>query len=80
MDDYAFQVTDVFGTVYKIYVDGRTEGFGPSCSVNNRLPFLMATEVQQALVRAGVVKLVQLKRREPPEGGDQPVGVDHGSI
>jgi hypothetical protein len=69
MDDFAFMVTDAFGTVYKVFADGRTEGFGPCARIHNRIPTIIASEVQQALAASGVIKIVELKRREVDHHG-----------
>lgn len=47
MDDLAVMVTDVFGTIYKIYADGRTEGFGPGAVIINRVPQLIAEAIEK---------------------------------
>lgn len=47
MDDLAVMVTDVFGTAYKIWADGRTEGFGPGAVIINRVPQLIAEAIEK---------------------------------
>jgi len=53
MDDYVFLVRDVFGTTYKIWADGRIEGFGPGCTIVNKIPQILAA--QAATVRRNLI-------------------------
>ena len=48
-DDYAFMVVDAFGTTYKIWADGRTEGFGPCATVTNKIPRIIDVAIDDAL-------------------------------
>lgn len=48
-DDYAVMVVDVFGTTYKIWADGKTEGFGPGAAVFNRIPRMIADARRQVI-------------------------------
>lgn len=58
MDDYVFMVVDAFGTTYKIWADGRTEGFGPRASIVNKIPqhthMAVATAMLQVAERMAV--------------------------
>lgn len=46
MSDYAFLVRTAAGHEYRIYADGRTEGFPEGCMIVNRIPAISAEDVK----------------------------------
>lgn len=53
-EDYAFKVTNPkTGHEYKIWADGRIEGFGDATMVVNRIPQVVATAEGAAIARTG---------------------------
>lgn len=45
----AFEVRSADGKAYRIWADGRTEGFGERCIVINRIPHHISQAVAAAL-------------------------------
>lgn len=45
----AFEVTEPGGKVYRIWADGRVEGFAPGAIICNRIPTLAAAEARAAM-------------------------------
>jgi hypothetical protein len=63
-DHAAFEVFNPHtGQRFKVWADGRTEGFGDATCIVNRIPSLIAAEVQCAKEEAGLINVVKLTRR-----------------